>query len=204
MAEASCFTVIGARLIAFFKAAGSIFGTVRKLAKFCEPCQVLSYIRSGNLHCSIRIIADLRSCAYLCIMDNWREQVGQHVEARREQLGLSRRAAAKRAGFSEATWRHFEAGEKKVAPDTIVPASFSARSRVGVCRALMWTDDSVDRLLRGEAAEVLEVTAATELENLRRYVDRLSLQVERLTRASVAMSAAIDSLNARARQAGGQ
>lgn len=190
--------------MAFFKAVWSIFGTVRNLANFCELCQDLSYTRSTVYTVIFGFLLGCVVVRTFAGMDNWREQVGRHVEARREQLGLSRRAAAKRAGFSEATWRAIEAGEKRVAPDMVVPASFSAKSRVGVCRALMWTDDSVDRLLRGEAPQVLEVSTATELESLRQYVERLSLQVERLTRTSVAMSAAIDSLNARARQAGGQ
>lgn len=177
---------------------------VRKLAEYCEPRQVLSYT---CLVGHINPFGSLSGCELVrtvAFMDGWREQVGQQVEARREQLGLSRRAAAKRAGFSEATWRHVESGTKKVAANTEVPAVFTARSRVGVCRALLWTDDSIDRLLRGEQPEVLEMSAATELDGLRRQVERLSAQVERLTRASVAMSSAIDLLNAQARRAGDQ
>ena len=42
-------------------------------------------------------------------LDRW-EEFGQFVVERRKHLGLNRRAAAKRAGMSEAVWRELEAG----------------------------------------------------------------------------------------------
>lgn len=65
--------------------------------------------------------------------------VGLLVRDRRKFLRLSVREAAQRGGISHTTWYDVEKG-RPTTDDT----------RIGVCRALDWTDDSFDRLLAGE------------------------------------------------------
>lgn len=134
----------------------------------------------------------------------WRQMVGVHVAARREHLGLSKRAAALKAGISEIVWRQIESGLRQIAPGQYVEAAPSRKSRIGVCRALNWTDNSIDLLLQGMPAEPLDVTQPDDVEQLRERVERLAVQVERLSRTSIAMSAAIDSLTAQAARAAGR
>lgn len=49
--------------------------------------------------------------------------VGERLGAAREALRLTKREAARRAGFSEITWRNLEAGERQAAPGVVVPMS---------------------------------------------------------------------------------
>lgn len=51
----------------------------------------------------------------------WRERVGRQIEAARAAAGIrSMRAAARKAGFSEATWRQLESGRRQLAPGHVV------------------------------------------------------------------------------------
>lgn len=79
----------------------------------------------------------------------WRRQVGQHIQARREAKRLSIRAAAKAAGFSEGLWRQLESGRRVVDKDVVRTVSPKAATAAAACAALGWTPDSIDRLLDG-------------------------------------------------------
>lgn len=61
------------------------------------------------------------------------------MKRRRASLRLSQRAAADLAGISPTTWGLFEKHHKPIADLT----------RAGICRALRWTPDSIDRILAG-------------------------------------------------------
>jgi transcriptional regulator with XRE-family HTH domain len=68
--------------------------------------------------------------------DEWRAAVGQQLEAARKAAGIkSMREAARRAGFSEATWRQLESGKRQLAPGHVVtpnpkPDTLIAAARV--------------------------------------------------------------------------
>lgn len=52
----------------------------------------------------------------------WRD-VGWRLNQARRRMGLSKRAAARKAGLSEGLWRQLEAGVRKPMPDVTVPVS---------------------------------------------------------------------------------
>lgn len=79
--------------------------------------------------------------------DDWK-RVGDAVKARRLELGLKQREAALRGRVSDTTWNSVENARR---------SSFDAATRAGVCRALRWSVDSIDRLLEG--ARPVEVPA---------------------------------------------
>lgn len=68
------------------------------------------------------------------------ERVAETVKRRRTALGLSQRTAATLAGFSPTTWSSLETHAHRV--DDLTRPKF--------CRALRWTSDSIDLMLRGE------------------------------------------------------
>jgi hypothetical protein len=83
----------------------------------------------------------------------WRERVGQHVEARRkERRYRSVRAAAQAAGISETLWRQVESGRRQVAKGIVQTANPGPDKTAAICRALDWSDDSIDLLLQGKQA----------------------------------------------------
>lgn len=59
--------------------------------------------------------------------DRW-YKVGQRLEEAREEVGISKRAAAKAAGFSETLWRQLESGERTLAKDLKVPPAPSNKN----------------------------------------------------------------------------
>lgn len=66
----------------------------------------------------------------------WR-QVGARLGEERRRRGLSKRAAAARAGFSEITWRQLEAGERQVSKEVKVPVSPKDETLVAAALAVM-------------------------------------------------------------------
>lgn len=69
------------------------------------------------------------------------------IRERRIACYDSQVAAALSAGVGPATWANVETGRSPAAP----------RIRIRMCRALGWTDDSIERLERGESAALAEV-----------------------------------------------
>jgi hypothetical protein len=117
--------------------------------------------------------------------EEWRERIGRHIEARREGLRLSRRAAAARAGFSEGQWRQMESGIRTVAKDHFVTVNPRPSTRAEASVALGWTEDSIDRLERGEEAVIAEaapIGLAATVAELGQRVQRLDSEVAELRR----------------------
>jgi transcriptional regulator with XRE-family HTH domain len=70
------------------------------------------------------------------------------VRARRKQLGLKQAEAAALADMAPSTWASVEQGRQP---------SPAIDTRRGICRALGWTPDSIDRVLRGEPTQLADV-----------------------------------------------
>lgn len=72
--------------------------------------------------------------------DPW-VRVAEEVQRRRLQLNLTQEEAARRSDgrISRATWQKVESA---------LGQSYSARTVMGICRALGWTDDSIHRVMK--------------------------------------------------------
>lgn len=106
------------------------------------------------------------------------------IRARRIESGYSQPKAAEAAGISITTWNSIEKGRSSGAP----------LARAAICRLLGWTQDSIDRLERGE--DVVELAApahdgggvfepqdgsmSERLAHLEREVQRLERALRRL------------------------
>lgn len=66
--------------------------------------------------------------------------VATRIERRIDELKLSQRELVERSGVSSSTWRSLAAG---------APVRRNDKVR-GICIALGWTPDSIDRILAGE------------------------------------------------------
>jgi len=117
--------------------------------------------------------------------EEWRDRVGRRIEERRKELRLSVRAAAIRAGFSEGQWRQMEAGRRTLEAGHFVTVNPRPDTRAAASRVLGWTDDSIDRLERGDPAAITEpadVDAAAagaggRVDGLRAELDQLRAMV---------------------------
>lgn len=87
----------------------------------------------------------------------WRAQVGQHVERRREALWPSRRRAADGSEVSEVVWRQIESGKRQLAKGVTRPPVPEERTKMLICRRLRWTVDSIDELLAGRSPREAEI-----------------------------------------------
>lgn len=117
------------------------------------------------------------SCHDPVVSEAW-GRVAETVKRRRTDLGLSQRLASERAGISPTTWGSLEKHCNPVDDLT----------RAGMCRALGWSSDSIDRILTGleprtyGAAEPLPTLAvlADIVHDLRSAVDGLVARLDRL------------------------
>jgi DNA-binding XRE family transcriptional regulator len=76
--------------------------------------------------------------------------VMQAIKTRRDDvLKITQQEAAVLAGVSLASWNKIETGRQD-------PATLSIRNKRGMCAALGWSPDSIDRILRGEEPELLD------------------------------------------------
>jgi hypothetical protein len=82
---------------------------------------------------------------------------------------LSKRAAASRAGFSEAVWRHLEEGKRQVGKGVAVPVNPQNRTLVSAAIAVGLDPDELLRLARREPVTV-EVVEAHGVDDLPDYV----------------------------------
>lgn len=64
------------------------------------------------------------------------KKVGRKLGEARERARLTKRGAAAKAGFSEATWRKIEDGEERPAPGVVIPPRISDRVLEAACRAV--------------------------------------------------------------------
>jgi transcriptional regulator with XRE-family HTH domain len=101
------------------------------------------------------------------------EQAGAAIRARREELKLSMRAAAVLAGVSPTAWSDLEAGKHPPTPAT----------QRGVCAALGWKSNGIDRLLAGKKPQLLP-SPPDELAELRDRVAKLERSVGLLLEVS--------------------
>ena len=88
--------------------------------------------------------------------EEWRHQVGVHIETQRGRLSI--RQAARRAGISEGLWRQIESGSRprgRGEYETVNPKPYT---RAQVAKAIGWPDDAIDRLLAGEPPSRLMVS----------------------------------------------
>src|SRR4051794_7135236 len=86
------------------------------------------------------------------------------IEARMAELGLTPTKFARAAGLTLPGLAPIRRGARR---------NYQDKLKLGVCRALHWTPDSVDRLLRGEPPEELPAEVVD---------DRFSQLEERLER----------------------
>lgn len=110
------------------------------------------------------------------------------IRDRRTSLGLTQVEAAVAGAVSPATWTAVEKGRSEG----------SNLVRVSMCKALGWTGDSIDRLLRGETAIIVDrpdpdtddegaaLKVLTEaVERLTEKVDRQGALIDRLVEAEL-------------------
>lgn len=109
--------------------------------------------------------------------DEWRRLVGEAVEARR--AGRSVRHMAGLAGISEGLWRQVESGRRPLRHGDYETVNPKATTRAAISVALGWSEDSIDRLARGE--EPVELDSVNQPDPaLGEVVDGLSRAVESL------------------------
>lgn len=73
-------------------------------------------------------------------------RVGELVKRRRKELRMTQKAAGLLARVSDTTWGSVENGRAE---------SYDDDTLIGVCEALGWTPDSIERVLAGGDPEVL-------------------------------------------------
>lgn len=94
------------------------------------------------------------------------------MKRRRTTLGISQRAAADRAGVSPTTWASLELHRNPVNDITAV----------GICRALRWTTNSIERILAGlDPLEDNDASPPATLESLAESVAMLRTALVNLT-----------------------
>lgn len=107
--------------------------------------------------------------------EDW-ASVAETVKHRRTTLGLSQRRAADRGGLSPTTWGSLEKHHQRI--DDL--------SRPRFCRALGWTPDSIDRILRGKEPQLDEdapepVSIEEQITEIRDQLAELRALVSSLT-----------------------
>ena len=112
-----------------------------------------------------------------------KQRVAAAIIARRDELNITQAQAVERAdgGVSMPSWSLIENGRQ---------GSYKARTLGGVCRALGWSTDSIERLLAGEPPGLLEPPTRPqdddELAELRARVQELEDQWEAVLRHAIA------------------
>jgi len=100
-------------------------------------------------------------------------ELAKAIEARRKELGLAPGELAQAAGVSVQGLAPLRKGVRK---------QYQDRLTLSVCRVLGWTPDSIERLLRGEPAQLVEVSQLDDVAELRAHVAELSDRVAVLQR----------------------
>lgn len=105
--------------------------------------------------------------------EDW-SRVGRAIEERIAALSYSKAEVIRRSGVSDKTLDGYIAGKPIVRLD----------KRRGVCDALAWTTDSIDRLLAGGVAidtvDVASPEVQEELRHLRAIVEEMNARLRRL------------------------
>lgn len=95
------------------------------------------------------------------------------VEQRRKALGLGPGALAEAAGVTNEGLMPLRKGYRK---------QYQERLTAGVCRALGWTTDSIDRILAGDQPVLADQQAGGRVEVLEEQISSLLVEVARLAR----------------------
>lgn len=117
-------------------------------------------------------------------VEDWKA-VGRLLNQARMRKHLSKREAARKAGFAEITWRQLEDGERQIARGVTVPVSPRDGTLVAACRAV-GADPAEAFLLVGRAfnpdewADDVHAEAA-EIKHLRSEVRELRDRIAELT-----------------------
>lgn len=112
----------------------------------------------------------------------WSEAIGKRLREGRGRM--SKREAARRAGFSEATWRALELGVRRPAKGIEVPVNPTVENLVAAAEAVGINPDEILSMvgLAYQAAFERVETATNEVQELRDEVARLAARVELLDR----------------------
>jgi hypothetical protein len=95
------------------------------------------------------------------------------IESQRKRLGLSPGALAVAANVTPQGLMSLRKGYRK---------QYQERLTAGVCRALGWTTDSIDRILAGGEPQLVEQPADGHLNGLEEQISSLLVEVARLAR----------------------
>lgn len=115
--------------------------------------------------------------------------LAEAIKERRIQLNiLSVSDLARAANVTLEGLRPLVAGERR---------KYQDRLKWPVCEALKWTPDSIDRLLRGEPAEVMEGTAAATIAVVDLAPAALEHRINQLEKAYREMAATVLALTER-------
>lgn len=98
------------------------------------------------------------------------ERVGEAIERRRQELRLSKAEVQRRANVSQPTLDGYLAG---------APIRWASKIR-GICDALEWTPDSIERLAAGGDAVPTKTTLTDVEARLRSEIQALSSEIEHL------------------------
>lgn len=98
-------------------------------------------------------------------------ELADAIEGRRRQLGLSVGQLARAADLTTEGLRPLRRGEAR---------DYQERTVLNLCRALKWTPDSIDRVLRGESP--VEDGDAAPVGNLEERLAAIEEQLTRLAR----------------------
>lgn len=93
------------------------------------------------------------------------------VEKRRKELGLGPGALAEAAGVTNEGLMPLRRGYRK---------QYQERLTAGVCRALGWTTDSIDRILAGGQPQLLDQPDSDRLDQVLAELADLRTRIERL------------------------
>lgn len=114
-------------------------------------------------------------------MDRWRT-VGKAVAARMDELGLTKAELIRRSGVSQKTLDAYLDGQPIVRVD----------KKRGLCEALRWMPNSIDRLLAGE--DPVSISAEPSLSELE-LTERVKALEEQNARIRAALAQVIETFS---------
>ncbi len=121
--------------------------------------------------------------------ERWRAGPGVLLEEARQARRLSKRGAAREAGFSESTWRQLEDGERQVTEDVRVPVNprddtlVAAARAVGIDPAVLF--EAAGRPFRGPREPLGMDASGVDLEELRRLDPEAYGNIQALARIAL-------------------
>lgn len=125
--------------------------------------------------------------------ERWRA-VGERLRQAREAIhpAVSKREAARRAGFAEITWRQLEAGERQIAKGLKVPMSATDSTVISAARALKIDPAELFEILGREYKGSPEPPPATDGAVSSEWVDAVEARLNRLEESVDAVLARLE------------